>query len=43
MHQICYGRVDQQDQYLYLEELGQGSVEEKDGLVETMAESGELE
>ena len=28
---------------IYLEEFGQGSVEEKDGLVETMAESGELE
>ena len=28
---------------IYLEEFGQGSVEEKDGLVETMAESGEFE
>ena len=28
---------------IYLDELGQGSVEEKEGLVETMAESGEFE
>ena len=27
----------------YLEEFGHGSVEEKEGRVETMAESGELE
>ena len=27
----------------YLDELGHGSVEENDGLVDTIAESGELE
>ena len=42
MHQICYSRSTRSI-FRYLEEFGQGSVEEKDGLVETMAESGELE
>ena len=38
MQQICLN-LD----HRYLEELGQGSVEENEGLVETIAESGELE
>ena len=39
VHQICYQIINT----TYLDEFGQGSGEEKDGLVETMAESGELE
>ena len=39
VHQICYQIINT----TYLDEFGQGSVEEKEGRVETMAESGEFE